>query len=247
VISGRRFVRWKNPRKEEGYAMAVILLVEDDADLNEMIRTVLDNNGFDVLAVGSGEAAMDVLDQQHIDLIISDVMMPGMDGFSLLSEIRQANMLTPVLFITVKGSYEDKKRGFSIGVDDYMVKPIDIKELVLRVTALLRRAKISYERQLHIADVTLDANSLTVTRGQESQTLTPKEFFLLFKLCSYPGRVFTRFEIMSEIWGYDSESDEKTINVHISKLRSRFEGWPEFDIQTVRGLGYKAVVKETGI
>lgn len=227
--------------------MASILLVEDDTDLNEMIRTVLDNNGFDVFAVGNGEAALDALDQQHIDLIITDVMMPGMDGFSLLSEIRQANILTPVLIITVKGSYEDKKRGFSIGVDDYMVKPIDIKELVLRVTALLRRAKIAYERQLHIADVTLDANTLTVTRGQETQTLTPKEFFLLFKLCSYPGRVFTRFEIMSEIWGYDSESDEKTINVHISKLRSRFEDWPELDIQTVRGLGYKAIVKEAGV
>jgi len=228
-------------------AMASILLVEDDTDLNEMIRTVLDNNGFNVFAVGNGETALDALDQQHIDLIITDVMMPGMNGFSLLSEIRQANILTPVLIITVKGSYEDKKRGFSIGVDDYMVKPIDIKELVLRVTALLRRAKIAYERQLHIADVTLDANTLTVTRGQETQTLTPKEFFLLFKLCSYPGRVFTRFEIMSEIWGYDSESDEKTINVHISKLRSRFEGWPEFDIQTIRGLGYKAIVKEAGV
>ena len=226
--------------------MVKILLVEDDADLNEMIRTVLENNGFDVLAVGSGEAALETLDQQHIDLIISDVMMPGMDGFSLLTEIRQANMPTPVLFITVKGSYEDKKRGFSIGVDDYMVKPIDIKELILRVTALLRRAKIAFERQLHISDVTLDAETLTVTRGEEKQTLTPKEFFLLFKLCSYPGRVFTRFEIMSEIWGYDSESDEKTINVHISKLRSRFEGWQEFDIQTVRGLGNKAVIREAG-
>lgn len=226
--------------------MTKILLVEDDADLNEMIRTVLENNGFDVCAVGSGEAALDALDRQHVDLIISDVMMPGMDGFTLLKQIREANMATPVLFITVKGSYEDKKRGFSIGVDDYMVKPIDIKELVLRVSALLRRAKIACERQLQIADVTLDANTLTVTRGNETQTLTPKEFYLLFKLVSYPGRVFTRFEIMSEIWGYDSESDEKTINVHISKLRSRFEGWPEFDIQTVRGLGYKAVVQEAG-
>ncbi len=223
--------------------MAKILLVEDDADLNEMIRTVLENQGFDVLAVGSGEAALEALDQHHVDLMISDVMMPGMDGFSLLSEIRQANMTTPVLFITVKGSYEDKNRGFSIGVDDYMVKPIDIKELVLRVNALLRRAKIACERQLRIADVTLDADTLTVTRGKETQTLSPKEFFLLYKLFSYPGRVFTRFEIMSEIWGYDSESDEKTINVHVSKLRARFEGWPEFEIQTVRGLGYKAVVK----
>ena len=227
--------------------MVKILLVEDDVDLNEMIRTVLDNNGFDVLAVSSGEAALDALDRHHVDLIVSDVMMPGMDGFSLLSQIRQANMLTPVLFITVKGSYEDKKRGFSIGVDDYMVKPIDIKELVLRVNALLRRAKIAHEQQLLISGVTLDAETLTVTRGKESQTLSPKEFLLLFKLCSYPGRVFTRFEIMSEIWWYDSESDEKTINVHISKLRSRFEGWPEFEIQTVRGLGYKAVLREAEV
>ena len=170
-------------------------------------------------------------------------MMPRMDGIRLLTDIREANMKMPVLLITAKGSYDDKNKGFSSGADDYMVKPIDIKELILRVNALLRRSKIANERQLRIANITLDADNLTVTRDGNIYVLSPKEFYLLFKLLSYPGRVFTRFEIMSEVWGYDSESDEKTINVHISKLRTRFEGWTEFEISTVRGLGYKAIVK----
>ena len=224
--------------------MPKILVVEDDIDLNNLIRTVLGSKGHDVLTAQNGKEALDVLDLTHIDLIISDIMMPQMDGFSLLSDIRQANMTMPVLLITAKGSYEDKNRGFSNGADDYMVKPIDIKELILRVNALLRRSKIANERQLRIADIILDADALTVTKDGEIHTLSPKEFHLLFKLLSYPSRVFTRFEIMSEVWGYDSESDEKTINVHISKLRTRFEGWPEFEILTVRGLGYKAIVKD---
>lgn len=224
--------------------MPKILVVEDDIDLNNLIRTVLESKGHDVSTAQNGKEALDVLDLTHIDLIISDIMMPQMDGFSLLSDIRQANMTMPVLLITAKGSYDDKNKGFSNGADDYMVKPIDIKELILRVNALLRRSKIANERQLRIADIILDADALTVTKDGEIYTLSPKEFHLLFKLLSYPSRVFTRFEIMSEVWGYDSESDEKTINVHISKLRTRFEGWPEFEILTVRGLGYKAIVKD---
>lgn len=223
--------------------MPKILVVEDDIDLNNLIQTVLEGKGHDVFAAQNGTEALDILDVTHIDLIISDIMMPRMDGIRLLTDIREANMKMPVLLITAKGSYDDKNKGFSSGADDYMVKPIDIKELVLRVNALLRRSKIANERQLRIANITLDADNLTVTRDGNIYVLSPKEFYLLFKLLSYPGRVFTRFEIMSEVWGYDSESDEKTINVHISKLRTRFEGWTEFEISTVRGLGYKAIVK----
>ncbi len=224
--------------------MPKILVVEDDNDLNNLIQTVLESKGHDVLAARNGKEALDILDITHIDLIISDIMMPRMDGIRLLTDIREANMKMPVLLITAKGSYDDKNKGFSSGADDYMVKPIDIKELILRVNALLRRSKIANERQLRIANITLDADTLTVTRDGDIYVLSPKEFYLLFKLLSYPGRVFTRFEIMSEVWGYDSESDEKTINVHISKLRTRFEGWTEFEISTVRGLGYKAIVKD---
>lgn len=224
--------------------MPKILVVEDDIDLNNLIQTVLEGKGHDVFAAQNGTEALDILDVTHIDLIISDIMMPRMDGIRLLTDIREANMKMPVLLITAKGSYDDKNKGFSSGADDYMVKPIDIKELVLRVNALLRRSKIANERQLRIANITLDADNLTVTRDGNIYVLSPKEFYLLFKLLSYPGRVFTRFEIMSEVWGYDSESDEKTINVHISKLRTRFEGWTEFEISTVRGLGYKATVKD---
>ncbi len=224
--------------------MPKILVVEDDNDLNNLIQTVLESKGHDVFAARNGKEALDILDITHIDLIISDIMMPRMDGIRLLTDIREANMKMPVLLITAKGSYDDKNKGFSSGADDYMVKPIDIKELILRVNALLRRSKIANERQLRIANITLDADNLTVTRDGNIYVLSPKEFYLLFKLLSYPGRVFTRFEIMSEVWGYDSESDEKTINVHISKLRTRFEGWTEFEISTVRGLGYKAIVKD---
>ena len=224
--------------------MPKILVVEDDNDLNNLIQTVLESKGHDVFAARNGKEALDILDITHIDLIISDIMMPRMDGIRLLTDIREANMKMPVLLITAKGSYDDKNKGFSSGADDYMVKPIDIKELILRVNALLRRSKIANERQLRIANITLDADTLTLTRDGDIYVLSPKEFYLLFKLLSYPGRVFTRFEIMSEVWGYDSESDEKTINVHISKLRTRFEGWTEFEISTVRGLGYKAIVKD---
>ena len=224
--------------------MPKILVVEDDNDLNNLIQTVLEGKGHDVFTATNGKEALDILDATYIDLIISDIMMPRMDGIALLTDLREANMEMPILLITAKGSYDDKNKGFSSGADDYMVKPIDIKELVLRVNALLRRSKIANKRQLRIADITLDTDRLRVTKGEEMYTLSPKEFNLLFKLLSYPGRVFTRFEIMSEVWGYDSESDEKTINVHISKLRARFEDWSEFEISTVRGLGYKAIVKD---
>lgn len=172
--------------------MPKILVVEDDNDLNNLIQTVLEGKGHDVFTATNGKEALDILDVTYIDLIISDIMMPRMDGIALLTDLREANMEMPILLITAKGSYDDKNKGFSSGADDYMVKPIDIKELVLRVNALLRRSKIANERQLRIADITLDTDRLRVTKGEEMYTLSPKEFNLLFKLLSYPGRVFTR-------------------------------------------------------
>lgn len=222
--------------------MAVILVVEDDAALNRLMQTVLRQNGYGVEAASDGEEALAVLDRRHIDMMITDIMMPGVDGFRLVEALREAGFTLPVLFVTARSSFDDKARGFRLGADDYMVKPIDIKEMVLRVGALLRRSQIATENRLTIGDVVLDANSLSVTMDGREETLPMKEFQLLFKLLSYPGKVFTRFELMEEVWGYDSQSDDKTVNVHISKLRSRFEDCPAFRIVTVRGLGYKAVV-----
>ncbi|MEG1524863.1 MAG: response regulator transcription factor [Clostridia bacterium] len=223
--------------------MPNILIVEDDTALNKLMHTVLTQNGYTVLSAFNGRQALTAMDTTHVDLIVSDIMMPGMDGYQLVDSLRKAGYTLPILFVTAKGSFDDKSRGFTVGVDDYMVKPIDIKEMVLRVSALLRRAKIANERRLTVGSTVLDANTLTVTTDHETLCLPQKEFQLLFKLLSYPGRVFTRFEIMDEIWGYDSESDERTINVHISKLRNRFEDNPFFSIETVRGLGYKAVIR----
>ena len=183
------------------------------------------------------------LDEKHIDLIVTDVMMPKMDGYEFIENVRSFNSSVPVLFVTAKGSFNDKLRGFNLGADDYMVKPIDINELTLRVNALLRRSKIANEKRIVIGSTVLDSEAYTLTTEGESVTLPQKEFLLLFKLLSYPDRVFTRFEIMEEIWGYESESDEKTINVHISKLRNRYENNKDFSIETVRGIGYKGVLK----
>ncbi|MBR0231485.1 MAG: response regulator transcription factor [Clostridia bacterium] len=224
--------------------MPNILVCEDDKSLNNLISTVLRNDGHNVIAAFDGREALMQFDCAHIDMLVSDIMMPEIDGYELLESLRSVNNNLPVLFITAKGTFSDKSKGFNLGADDYMVKPIDIKELVLRVNALLRRSKISNERRIVIGSTVLDSDAYTVTEADgASVTLPQKEFLLLFKLLSYPDRVFTRFEIMDEIWGYESESDEKTINVHISKLRSRYENNPDFSIETVRGIGYKAVIK----
>ena len=223
--------------------MPNIIVCEDDRSLNKLITTVLRNDGHTVISVFNGTMALEELDNQHIDMIVTDVMMPVMDGYELLEQLRGAKNNIPVLFVTAKGSFNDKSRGFNLGADDYMVKPIDIKELVLRVNALLRRSKIANERTLIIGSTVLDSEAFTVTCDGQSVTLPQKEFLLLFKLLSYPDKVFTRYEIMDEIWGYESESDDKTINVHISKIRSRYENNPDFSIETVRGIGYKAVIK----
>ncbi len=223
--------------------MPNVLVAEDDIALNKLICRVLEKSGHTVVSAKDGENALSVLDEKHIDLIVTDVMMPKMDGYEFIENVRSFNSSVPVLFVTAKGSFNDKLRGFNLGADDYMVKPIDINELTLRVNALLRRSKIANEKRIVIGNTVLDSEAYTVTTEGESVTLPQKEFLLLFKLLSYPDRVFTRFEIMEEIWGYESESDEKTINVHISKLRNRYENNKDFSIETVRGIGYKGVLK----
>lgn len=223
--------------------MPNILVAEDDVSLNKLISTVLQKNGHQVFSTFNGAEALKMLELKHIDVIVADVMMPVMDGYELVEAVRTVNKHIPVMLVTARGSFNDKSRGFNLGVDDYMVKPIDINELILRINALLRRSKIANEKKLVIGSTILDGDAFTVSEGDSSVTLPQKEFLLLFKLLSYPDKVFTRFEIMDEIWGFDSESDEKTVNVHISKLRSRYENNPDFSIETVRGIGYKAVLK----
>jgi DNA-binding response OmpR family regulator len=223
--------------------MPSILVAEDDIALNRLICKVLEKDGHFVVSKKDGDEALKVLDEMHIDLIVTDVMMPKVDGYELVENVRSFNKTIPVLFVTAKGAFNDKLRGFNLGADDYMVKPIDINELILRVNALLRRSKIANEKRIVIGDTVLDSEAYSVTTEGETVTLPQKEFLLLFKLLSYPDRVFTRFEIMEEIWGYESESDEKTINVHISKLRNRYENNKDFSIETVRGIGYKGVIK----
>jgi two-component system, OmpR family, response regulator len=218
-----------------------ILVAEDNAKLRQLMCTVLAKHGYNPIMAEDGRHALELLDKEFIDLIISDIMMPNMDGYELTSRLREAGYNTPILMVTAKESFKDKQRGFLVGTDDYMVKPIDIDEMVLRVGALLRRAQIVNERKVRIGGLLLDYDSITVIRGEESIILPQKEFFLLFKLLSYPGKIFTRQQLMDEIWGMDSETDSRTVDVHINRVRERFKDCPEFEIVTVRGLGYKAV------
>lgn len=220
--------------------MVNILVVEDDKNLSKLMTAVLKQNGYNVLNAADGMQALDILDTSHVDLIISDIMMPNMDGYELTNQLRQSNYNLPILMVTAKETFEDKKRGFILGTDDYMVKPIDIDEMILRVAALLRRSRIINENRLTIGEVVLDYDALTVNRGTDSIQLPKKEFYLLFKLLSYPKKIFTRQQLMDEIWGIDAEADERTVDVHIKRLREKLVDFPEFDIVTVRGLGYKA-------
>ena len=217
-----------------------ILVVEDDKNLRKLMTAVLKQNGYDVLNAEDGVTALDIINISHVDLVISDIMMPNMDGYTLTDELRQLNNNLPILMVTAKETFEDKKMGFFVGTDDYMVKPIDMDEMILRVAALLRRSRIVNEHRLIIGDVELDYDALTVSRNGNSILLPKKEFFLLFKLLSYPKQIFTRQQLMDEIWGMDAETDERTVDVHIKRLREKFADFPEFDIITVRGLGYKA-------
>lgn len=220
-----------------------ILVVEDDTNTRKLMETVLKRNGYSVFSAESGTAAMELMDTQHIDLIILDIMMPNMDGYEFTSLLRDSGSNLPILMVTAKQLPSDKKQGFLVGTDDYMTKPVDMEELLLRIKALLRRSQIVNEHKLTIGEMTLDYDALTVTRGDEKQTLPQKEFLLLYKLLSYPDRIFTRIQLMDEIWGMESESSDTTVNVHINRLRRRFENSPEFELISVRGLGYKAVKK----
>lgn len=218
-----------------------ILVVEDDAKLRQLFCTVLTRNGYRAMPAVNGEDALDVLDKEYIDLIICDIMMPRMDGFELTRTLRDNNQQLPILMVTARENFADKQQGFLVGIDDYMVKPVNVNEMILRVGALLRRAKIISERKIEWGETVLDYDTLTVIQGPESILLPQKEFYLLYKLISYPNKIFTKQQLMDEIWGMDSESDEHTVVVHINRLRERFRESEDFEIVTVRGLGYKAV------
>ena len=220
-----------------------ILVVEDDTNARKLMKAVLERAEYSVLTASNAEEALQFLDTNHIDLIPLDIMMPGMDGYALTGELRAAGNTLPILMVTAKQLPADKRNGFLSGTDDYMTKPVDTEEMLLRIKALLRRSRIISERKLTIGAVELEYDSLTVTRGEDHQTLPQKEFFLLYKLLSYPDKIFTRIQLMDEIWGMESESGDTTINVHINRLRRRFECYPEFELVSVRGLGYKAVKK----
>lgn len=216
-----------------------ILVVDDYESIRKLMTTYLLRAGYNVFAASDGLEALKILETEHIDLMISDIMMPNMDGYALTNELRSSKYDFPILMITAKESIEDKKKGFLAGTDDYMVKPIDIDEMLLRVTALLRRSKIFNDKKIIIGDITLDYETLTVTTKTETFELPKKEFYLLFKLLSYPKKIFTRQDLMDEIWGYDNETDERTVDVHIKRLREKFDSYDEFKIITIRGLGYK--------
>ena len=219
-----------------------ILIVEDDNKLNELFKAVLTKNGYHVFSASDGEQALDIMDIEYIDLVLSDIMMPNIDGYELTKMLREAKYQTPILFITAKDLFADKEKGFLLGIDDYMVKPIDVNEMLLRVKALLRRAKLTSEKKIILGDIVFDYDAFTVRISDVEELLPQKEFALIYKLLSNPNKIFTRQELMDEIWGMESESDDKTVAVHINRLRERFKNTTEFSIITIRGLGYKAVV-----
>ena len=221
--------------------MTHILVVEDDREICQLYERVLLKQGYQVTTVSNGRQALEAIDHSYFDLILSDIMMPEMNGYELVRELRSGGCNTPVMMITAKDAFDDKRQGFLSGSDDYMVKPVDLEEMVLRVGALLRRAKINHDRRIVLGDTVLDMDSFTVSSGGEVQTLPQKEFMLLYKLVSYPGKIFTRNQLMDEIWGYDSPSDTHTVDVHVGRLRDRFRENGDFKIVTIRGVGFKVV------
>ena len=223
--------------------MINILVVEDNTDLLEMFCETLNVNGFNTYGVKDGIEALDVLYEQSIDLVVADIMMPNLDGYGLVKEIRSSKNNVPILMVTAKSEYDSMQKAFNFGADDYMIKPINVKELVLRVNALLRRAKINAEKKIIIGTTSLDYETMTVLSNGEEFILPLKEFNLLFKLLSYVGKIFTRHQLMDEIWGMDTDTDDRTVNTHINRLRDKFKNSPDFEIVTIRGLGYKAVKK----
>ena len=223
--------------------MTNILLVDDNNKIRKLMEIYLVKDGFNVFHGENGEDALGVLEVTKIDLIVADIMMPKMDGYELVKELRDAGYELPILMVTAKDTYPDKKMGFELGADDYMTKPIDMEEMVLRVRALLRRSKISLDKCIRIGDILLDYETLEVRTKSQTILLPKKEFYLLYKLLSYPKKIFTRRELMDDIWGFDSEADERTVDVHVKRLREKFGDLEEFEIITIRGLGYRGIHK----
>ncbi len=220
-----------------------ILVADDDRHTRLLLRAILEAENYTVFTAENGEAALEIMDKEHIDLVVLDIMMPQMDGYEFTKTLRGSGNNLPILMVSAKHLPADKRKGFIVGTDDYITKPIDEEEMLLRIKALLRRARIVNEQRIVLGNVTLDYNAMTVSKADECITLPQKEFMLLYKLLSYPGQIFTRIQLMDEIWGADSETGWETVTVHIARLRKRFEGWQEFEIVSVRGLGYKAVKK----
>lgn len=221
--------------------MLKILIAEDDRELCQLFSHVLMKSGYTVKGVSNGQEALEAMDNDYYDLVISDIMMPVMDGYRFVRELRESGNSTPVMMITAKDAFDDMRMGFLSGTDDYMIKPVNVNEMVLRVGALLRRAQMINERRQVIGNTVLECDSLTVTTENESVVLPQKEFMLLYKMASYPGRIFTRQQLMDEIWGYGNDSDPHTVDVHIGRLRERFRDNSDFKIVTMRGVGYKVV------
>lgn len=223
--------------------MPLILIVDDEINTRLLMERVLKREGFDAISAANGKIALSLLEKNKVDLIIMDIMMPGMDGFELTEEIRHFNKEIPIIMVTAKETIHDKRQGFATGADDYLVKPIDYEELIIRIYALLRRANITISKKIQIKDSILNQEDLTVTYQDKVVELPKKEFMLLFHLLSYKGKIFTRQQLMDKIWNMGTESDEHTIDVHINRLRNKFKDNEDFEIVTVRGLGYKAVEK----
>lgn len=223
--------------------MINILVAEDDIKLNKLVRTVLIQNGYDADMALDGQSALEMFKEKHYDLIMSDIMMPTMDGYVFAENVRKLNSNIPIMFMTAVDDFDAKKKGFLLGIDDYMVKPIDTNEMILRVGALLRRSQIVSERKIIVGETTLLYDSLTASTPVGDIELPQKEFYILYKLLSYPGKIFTRSQLMEEFWGADSDTVERTVDVHITRIRDKFKNSKDFEISTIRGLGYKAVKK----
>ena len=224
--------------------MFKILVVEDNKNMRRLMTTYLKRSNYETLEAEDGEEALEIMDNNHVDLIISDIMMPNMDGYELTKELRNANYTIPILFVTAKDTIDDKREGFLLGVDDYMVKPVDMDEMVLRVGVLLRRANIVNQRKLKIKNIVLSYDEYTLKKDDKIYNLPQKEFQLLYKLLSFSNKIFTRQELIDEIWGLDNESDFRTVDVHIKRLREKFNDFDEFKIVTIRGVGYKAIIND---
>ena len=224
--------------------MFQILVVEDDKNARKLMKTVLMQYGYQPILATDGMEALQLMETHHIDLVLLDLMMPNMDGYTLTRTLRENNVDIPIMMITARDAAQDKRLGFIAGTDDYMVKPVDEEEMMLRIAALLRRSRIAADHRLLIGETELNFNSLSVSVNGKYESLPKKEFLLLFKLLSYPDRIFTRRQLMDDIWDLDTESDERTVDVHVNRLRDRFRDNKDFEIQTVRGLGYRAVISE---